>query len=289
MRILTFDIEDWFHIIQRYPDDILDKWSNYEVRIHQGMDRIFKILDDNNIKATFFILGYIARKHPEIVKRIHDLGYEVAAHSDMHKVAYKQSRNQYREDLSNCVNSLQDIIGAKIVSYRAPGFSIKKENVWAFEVLDELGIEFDASIFPASREDGGFDDFAQSTPSIIKYNNVRIKEFPMSINTFLGKRFTVTGGGYFRFFPYRLMRKMVAASNYTMTYFHPRDFDSGQPMLDGLSLKRKFKSYYNLAKSYTKLKQLAYDFDFIDLREADKMIDWDQVPEVDLTHYSHNK
>ena len=88
MRILTFDIEDWFHILQEYPDDILDKWSNYEVRIHKGMDRIFKVLDENDIKATFFIVGYIARKHPEIVKRIHDLGYEVAAHSDMHKVAY---------------------------------------------------------------------------------------------------------------------------------------------------------------------------------------------------------
>ena len=92
MRILTFDIEDWFHILQEYPDDILAKWDNYEVRIHKGMDRIFKVLNDNDIKATFFIVGYIARKHPEIVKRIHDLGYEVAAHSDMHKVAYKQSR-----------------------------------------------------------------------------------------------------------------------------------------------------------------------------------------------------
>ncbi|MAW20892.1 MAG: polysaccharide deacetylase [Flavobacteriales bacterium] len=289
MRILTFDIEDWFHILQKYPDDILDKWSNYEVRIHQGMDKIFKILDENNIKATFFVIGYIARKHPEIVKRIHDLGYEVGAHSDMHKVAYTQSRKQYGEDLSNCINSLQDITGEKIVSYRAPGFSIKKENVWAFEVLSELGIKYDASIFPASREDGGFDDFAESTPSVIKYKGVKIKEFPMSVNTVFGKRFTVTGGGYFRFFPYRFMRKMIARSNYTMTYFHPRDFDSEQPMLDGLSLKRKFKSYYNLSKSYTKLKQLAYDFDFIDIRQAEKMIDWDQAPLVDLTHYSDNK
>ena len=289
MKILTFDIEDWFHILQNYPDDILDRWSNYEVRIHKGMDRIFKVLDENDVKATFFIVGYIARKHPEIVKRIHDLGYEVGAHSDMHKVAYKQSRKEYKQDLSTCIKSIEDLTGVKVVSYRAPGFSIKKQNLWAFETLNELGIKYDASVFPAPREDGGLDIFTENSPSIIKYNGVMMKEFPMSINAFLGKKFTVTGGGYFRFFPYRLMRKMLKDADYTMTYFHPRDFDPKQPMLDGLSLKRKFKSYYNLSKSYTKLKQLIYDFNFIDLREASTLVDWSNAPIVDLSRYSNNK
>ena len=289
MKILTFDIEDWFHILQNYPDDILDRWNNYEVRIHRGMDRIFKVLDENDIKATFFIVGYIARKHPEIVKRIHDLGYEVGAHSDMHKVAYKQSRKEYEQDLSTCIKSIEDLTGVKVVSYRAPGFSIKKQNLWAFETLNELGIKYDASVFPAPREDGGLDIFTENSPSIIKYNGLMMKEFPMSINNFLGKKFTVTGGGYFRFFPYRLMRKMLKGADYTMTYFHPRDFDPKQPMLDGLSLKRKFKSYYNLSTSYTKLKQLVYDFNFIDLREASTLVDWDNAPVVDLSQYSDNK
>ncbi len=289
MNILTFDIEDWFHIIQKYPDNILERWSNYEVRIHNGMDRIFKILDENNVKATFFILGYIARKHPEVVKRIHDLGYEVAAHSDMHKAAYRQSKKEFKEDLENCINSLESITGEKVLSYRAPGFSIKKQNVWAFEILFELGIKYDASIFPAIREDGGFDDFSESTPSIVKYNDIQIKEFPMSINTIFGRKFTGTGGGYFRFFPYRLMRNMIKKSDYTMTYFHPRDFDPKQPMLDGLSLKRRFKSYYNLSKSYVKLKQMIHDFKFIDMREADSIINWEKAPVVDLSHYLDNK
>jgi hypothetical protein len=111
----------------------------------------------------------------------------------------------------------------------------------------------------------------------------------MSIQTVFGRKFTVTGGGYFRFFPYRLMKKMLKKADYTMTYFHPRDFDPNQPMLDGLSLRRKFKSYYNLSNSYTKLKQLIYDFDFIDLRDAAILVDWDNVPIVDLSHYSDNK
>lgn len=289
MRILTFDIEDWYHIIQKYPDDILDRWGNYEVRIHNGMDRIFKILDEKDIKATFFILGYIARKHPEIVKRIHDLGYEVAAHSDLHKPAYRQGREEYKQDLTDCINSLENITGEKVLSYRAPGFSIKKQNVWSFEVLNELGIKYDASIFPARRDHGGFDDFAESTPAIIKYNGTYIKEFPMSVNSFFGKKFAVTGGGYFRFFPYRFMRKIIQNADYTMTYFHPRDFDPKQPMMSGLSLERKFKSYYNLSKSYTKLKQMVYDFNFIDMREANSLVDWDNAPVVDLSHYSDNK
>ena len=133
MRILTFDIEDWFHIIQKYPNDILDRWDNYEVRIHNGMDRIFRILKDNNISATFFVLGYIARKHPEVVRRIHELGYEVGVHSDMHKAAYRQSRDEYKNDLISAIDSLEHIIGEKVISYRAPGFSIKRHNVWAFE------------------------------------------------------------------------------------------------------------------------------------------------------------
>ena len=289
MKILTFDVEDWFHIIQKYPENILQRWSNYEVRIHNGMDRIFKILDENNLKATFFVLGYIARKHPEIVKRIHELGHEVAAHSDMHKAAYLQTKLEFKEDLVNCVNRLESITGEKVVSYRAPGFSIKKQNVWAFEILYELGIRYDASIFPATREDGGFDDFSESTPVVVQYNGVCLKEFPMSINTFAGRKFTVTGGGYFRFFPYRWMRNMIAKADYTMTYFHPRDFDPKQPVLDGLSLKRRFKSYYNLSKSYVKFKQLIYDFDFIDMRSAASIVNWKNVPVVDLNHYLYNK
>jgi len=289
MKILTFDIEDWFHIIHKYPEDILDKWDNYEVRIHKGMDKIFQVLAEYDVKATFFVLGYIARKHPEIIKRIHDLGFEVAAHSNMHKAAYKQGREEFKKDLSDCMRSIEVITGEKVVSYRAPGFSIKKQNVWAFEVLNELGIEYDASIFPAKREDGGFDDFELATPSIIKYNGMSIKEFPMSIDTFMGRKFIASGGGYFRFFPYRLIRKLLNKADYTMTYFHPRDFDPKQPMLDGLTLKRKFKSYYNLSTSYTKLRQLVHDFDFVDMREAAEIIDWNNVPIIDLSHYSNNK
>ena len=287
IRILTFDIVDWFHIISPSADNTPERWSNYEVRIHNGMDRIFKILDENNIKATFFILGYIAKKHPEIVKRIHDLGYEVAVYYD--KCDYQKSRIEFKQDLQDCIDGLESITGEKVLSYRASGFSIKKQNVWVFEVLNELGIKYDASISSATRGDRDFYNSLESTPAIIKYNGMQIKEFPMSVNMFFGQKFTVTGGVYFRALPYRLTRKMIKNEEYTMTYFHPRDFDSKQLMLDDLSITKKFKSYYNLSKSQIKLSQMVYDFDFIDMREAVKLVDWDNVPIVDLSCFSDNK
>ena len=282
MNILTFDIEDWYHILHKYPNDILEKWKMYEDRVHIGTDKILEALLENNVKATFFALGYIAEKHPEIIKKIHDHGFEIGAHSDMHKVAYQQSPKEYKTDLETCIKRLEDITSEKVVSYRAPGFSVKKDNVWVFDILNDLGIKYDASIFPAAREDGGFINFKESRPVKLKFNECEIKEFPMSMNSFLRYRFTTTGGGYFRFFPYSLIKILVKKSNYTMTYFHPRDFDPNQPVLDGLSLKRRFKSYYNLSGSYPKFKKLLKDFNFIDIRQADKLIDWAKAPLVKI-------
>ncbi len=282
MNILTFDIEDWYHILQKYPDDILNKWDKYEDRINLGLDKIINSLLEHNISATFFVLGYIADKHPNIVKKIHQHGFEIAAHSYMHKVAYHQTKDQFENDLNRCIKSLESITGQKVISYRAPGFSVKKNNVWVFDVLAEHGIKNDASIFPALREDGGFISFNYSEPVILKRQDYMIKEFPMSVNRFLGLRFTATGGGYFRFFPYKFIHNIVKRSKYTMTYFHPRDFDPDQPMLEGLSLKRKFKSYYNLSKAYPKYQRLIKDFDFIDISEASKIINWDKAPVVNL-------
>ena len=282
MNILTFDIEDWYHILHKYPSDILEKWNAYEDRVHIGTDKIIEVLLENNVKATFFVLGYVAKKHPQIIKKIHDYGFEIGAHSDMHKVAYHQSFKEYKTDLKTCIKRLEDITSEKVVSYRAPGFSVRKENVWVFDILMELGIKYDASIFPAIREDGGFMNFKESQPVKLKFNNHELKEFPMSMNSFLGTRFTTTGGGYFRFFPYSLTRALVEKSEYTMTYFHPRDFDPNQPVLEGLSFKRKFKSYYNLSGAYSKFKQLVKDFNFIDIRQADKLIDWEKAPIVSI-------
>jgi polysaccharide deacetylase family protein (PEP-CTERM system associated) len=246
------------------------------------MDIIFQILDDHDVKATFFCLGWIAKKYPEIIKKIDALGYEIGSHSNMHQLAFEMTPDAYEEDLKTSIFEIEDIIGKKVKYYRAPGFSIKRDNLWAFESLINYGITVDSSIFPAKRAHGGISSFSESKPCMVSYNGINIKEFPINTMNFLGNRIIFSGGGYFRLFPYSLIHHESKKTSYVMTYFHPRDFDSGQPILDGLSRFRKFKSYYGLSKCEPKLRQWLSNFEFIDLSDAIKQVNWRDVKKIDL-------
>ncbi|MBN4062523.1 polysaccharide deacetylase family protein, partial [Bacteroidales bacterium AH-315-I05] len=151
MKVLTFDIEEWFHILDEPSTKTEKQWENYESRIHLNVDRILELLETKKQKATFFCLGWIAKKYPEVIRKIDDMGYEIATHSNLHQLVYEQTREEFKTDLENSIKLIEDITGKKIRVYRAPGFSIKEENKWAFEVLIENGIEVDCSIFPAER------------------------------------------------------------------------------------------------------------------------------------------
>lgn len=282
MKILTFDIEEWFHILDNESTKTEKNWGTYEARIHKNMDRIFEILEDTNVKATFFCLGWIAKKYPEVIRRIDAQGFEIATHSNLHQLAYEMKRNEYYEDLESSINSLEDITGKKVKTYRAPGFSITSKNLWTFEVLHELGIEKDCSIFPANRAHGGIPSFSESKPCIVSYNGIKLREFPINTANLLGKEIIFSGGGYFRAIPYGLIKRMTIKSDYVMTYFHPRDFDYDQPMISGLSPLRKFKSYYGLKGCENKLRQWLTDFEFTDLQGFENTINWDEVNVVDL-------
>jgi len=282
MNILTFDIEEWFHILDNESTKTEKQWANFESRLDHNMDKIFTLLQENNQKATFFCIGWVARKHPEIIKKIDALGYEVATHSDLHQLAYEFNKNQFRDDLELSIKSIEDIIGKKVITYRAPGFSVKKENLWVFDELLKFGIEIDCSVFPAKRAHGGLEDFGHAEPAYIELKEGRIKEFPINIHNVLGKNIIFSGGGYFRLFPYPMIKYFMKQSDYVMTYLHPRDFDPNQPIIEDLSLIRKFKSYYGLKNSYDKLERLIQDFSFIDIKEADRQINWDKSKVIKL-------
>ena len=282
MKILTFDIEEWFHILDNRSTKTELNWNNYEVRIHCNMDIIFDFLISNKLKATFFIVGWIAKKYPEIVRKIDSLGFEIGSHSNMHQLIYELNPSQIHDDTKKSIFILEDLIGKKILSYRAPGFSITEKNKWAFDVLTELGITKDCSIFPSSRAHGGFPNYGEAFPSIILHNGIKMKEFPINTVSVFGKPFVYSGGGYFRLLPYYLIKNWTNNSNYVMTYFHPRDFDHTQPIIKELSLYRKFKSYVGLKSCMPKLKKWVNDFDFIDLRSADKLIDWNKAKVINL-------
>ena len=280
MNILTFDIEDWYNCDFITPDM---NWEQYEVRIYEGVDKILEELDQRDIKATFFCLGWIAENHPEVVRKIHRNGHHIGCHSYKHELAFRFDRKGFAEDTKKATILIEDLIGEKINAYRAPGFSITEKNVWAFEVLAEFGFEYDCSIFPAAHDYGGFLSYGTAEPAILKLqNNMQIKEFPMNTKHILGRQLVFSGGGFFRFYPYFLIKEWSADSKYLMTYFHTRDFDPGQPMLESLPAMRKFKSYVGLSTAFSKFQNLLTDFEFLSIEEASKKINWEETRIVDI-------
>ncbi len=282
MNILTFDIEEWFHILDNASTKTPKEWARYETRIHQNMETIHGILESAQVRATFFVVGWIAEQFPEVVREIADKGYEIGSHTHLHQLVYEQDRTTFLKDVERSIKTLEDCTGQKVCSFRAPGFSITERNKWAFEVLHELGITIDSSVFASGRAHGGLPEYGTSLPSLLKYNGAELKEFPINTHAIFGKPFIFSGGGYFRLLPYGVIKNFTSKSPYVMTYFHPRDFDYGQPMIEGLSATRKFKSYVGLKSCKLKLEKWLNDFDFTNLENAVSQIDWSKTKTVNL-------
>lgn len=272
MNILTFDIEDWYNCDFITPDL---NWDKYEVRIYKGVEQLLQELDSRKIKATFFCLGWIAEKHPEVIRWIHKNGHHVGCHSYQHELAFRFDRQGFRKDTEKAKKLIEDLIGERINAYRAPGFSITEKNTWSLEVLAELGFEYDCSIFPAPHDYGGFTSYGKAEPAVLKLSNGhQIKEFPMNTRHILGRNLVFSGGGFFRFYPYFLIKDWAQDSPYLMTYFHTRDFDPGQPMIDSLPPMRKFKSYVGLSAAFAKFQNLLNDFEFVSVDDANNQMNW---------------
>jgi polysaccharide deacetylase family protein (PEP-CTERM system associated) len=282
MKILTFDIEEWFHILDNTSTKTELEWSKYESRIHKNMERVFSLLEETNSKASFFILGWIGEKYPEVVREICKRGFEIGSHTNLHQLVYEQTKEEFYQDVNRSVKTLEDISGKKVRMFRAPGFSITEKNKWAFEVLCDLGIEIDSSVFPAARAHGGMPSYGTSVPSILQYKGIELKEFPINTHQVLGRDVIYSGGGYFRILPYSIIKNWTEKDEYVMSYIHPRDLDPNQPMIKDLSYSRKFKSYVGLKKAEYKLKRWITDFDFIDVYNADSIIDWNNVRKITL-------
>lgn len=292
MNILTFDIEEWY-LEKMYFGNHAEKYKEFD----RYLGEILDTLDKRNLKGTFFCVGGLGREFPDVVKRIADRGHDVGCHSDIHTWLNKMTPDECLADTRKAVDSLEQVIGKKVKSYRAPAFSIGASNKWAFEVLAECGIERDASVFPAVRDFGGFADFGQKTPVIIKYNGIQIKEFPICTVKLMGKEFAYSGGGYFRFFPLWYIKKVMTSAEYSMTYFHIEDLLVGNnPLMtrqeyedyfkESGTLTARYKRYIkaNFGKkaAFDKLKKLLFAMDFSNLEQATAQTDWAKVPIVNL-------
>jgi polysaccharide deacetylase family protein (PEP-CTERM system associated) len=274
MNILTFDIEDWYNV-DFITEDF--NWDKYEVRIYTGVDRILDRLEKDNIKASFFCLGWLAEKHPDVIKRIDSMGHHIGCHSYQHQLAFRFTPEEFRSDTDKAKKLIEDVIGKEVNAFRAPGFSITKNNLWALEVLIQLGFKYDCSLFPADHDYGGYPDYGVVGPATLQLPSGTLKEFPISFHQVMGKNLVFSGGGFFRLFPYWLIKKWSKESPYLMTYFHPRDFDPEQPVFESQKGVRKFKSYVGLKRSFTKFDRYLNDFEFVNIEKADTQINWNNA------------
>lgn len=292
MNILTFDIEEWFAEETLYGnrEEMYVVYDNY-------LNRILDLLDTSNKKATFFCVGKLVPKYSSVIKLIANRGHEVGCHSNEHKFLNKITRQEVLEDTKAAVDAIEQVVGQKVISYRAPAFSIDENNKWVFEILAECGIERDASVFPAARDFGGFPHFGQKMPCIVEYNGIYIKEFPICTTKVLGKEIAYSGGGYFRFFPLGFVEKQMKKSPYTMCYFHIGDVIQATK---GVMSKEEYEAYFkeagtlkaryvrylksNLGKknAFSKMMRLIDKMEFVNLQQAEKSINWNHSTVVNI-------
>lgn len=291
MNILTFDIEEWY--LEYKNLGRAEKYAEYD----RYLDAILNNLEECNLKATFFCVGEMGKLFPDVIRKIQQSGHEIGCHSNIHTWLNKMTETECREDTYCAVDLLEQCIGGKVLSYRAPAFSIGESNKWAFEILAENGIERDASIFPAARDFGGFPKFGAKEPCIVEYNDIRIKEFPICTTKVLGKEMAYSGGGYFRFFPLSFVKKQIKTSLYTMCYFHIGDL---VPESNGVMSKEAYETYFkepgtlkaryirhlksNLGKkrAFSKMMLLIEDIEFVNMAQSDEQMSWNTSTIVKL-------
>ena len=265
VNALSFDIEDWFHIVQ--VDGLeAEHWDELTTRhtlVERYTDKILQTCEDANAKATFFVLGWIAERYPALIRRIAEAGHELASHGHMHDRVGLLGQERFAEDLARSIDAIGGASGVRVRGYRAPSFSITPGCEWAFDELAKAGIEWDSSLFPAPRGHGGY-PCPREPHRVISPSGAVIDELPMSVWSPGPGRVRVgfSGGGYLRLFPYALLRRAMASEALcgrgTVVYLHPRDFAPDSPRWP-MPPHRRFKCYVGLGSTQRKLERLLAD------------------------------
>ncbi len=260
---MTIDVEDYFQVSAFAPIIARDSWPTRECRVEANIERILAILADGGVHATFFTLGWIAERYPDMVKRIVAGGHELASHGYGHLRASDQTRTEFCDDITRSKALLEDIGGSAVLGYRAPSFSIGTGNLWALDVLHEAGYRYSSSIYPIQHDHYGMPD----APRFAFYPNGPdgLLEVPITTVMMGQRKLPAGGGGYFRLLPYALSRWMMQRVNRddhqpAIFYFHPWELDPGQPRPPGASMKTRFRHYVNLDRMEGRIKLLTRDF-----------------------------
>ena len=266
INAFTVDVEDYFQVSAFEKHVARSQWDQYASRVVDNTQRILRLLNRHDVQATFFVLGWVADRYPDLVREIHHAGHEVGSHSFWHRLVYDLSPEEFRDDLRRSRDVLEDLIGASVTAYRAPSFSITKRSLWALEILIEEGFCVDSSIFPIHHDRYGIPG-AKMSVHTLQTKAGQLWEFPPSVARFAGFNLPVSGGGYFRLYPFALTRYCLNRLNRTrqeafMFYVHPWEVDPEQPRLGVGSRMSRFRHHVNLSSTERKLEALLGNFRF---------------------------
>jgi polysaccharide deacetylase family protein (PEP-CTERM system associated) len=263
---LTVDFEDWYQGLE-IPHT---RWNGFEERIAPATHRLLDLLDAGGTRSTFFVLGWLAERHPALVRTIAARGHEVATHGWSHSFVYRLTPEAYRDELTRSIHLLEDLAGRPVLGHRAPYFSVTRASLWVFDLLLELGLRYDSSIHPVHNYRYGIDD-APRWPHAVERGGRTLTEFPLSTLRMLGCNLPVAGGAYFRIYPYALtraaFRRLNATGHAGVFYLHPWELDPAQPRIP-LPRRVALTHYVNLGATESRLRRLLADFRFAPMAEV---------------------
>jgi polysaccharide deacetylase family protein (PEP-CTERM system associated) len=272
LNALSFDIEDYYQVEAFKQFVRFEDWPQYSSRVAANTRKISDILDERNVKATFFILGWVAERFPALVKRLAADGHEIATHGYAHQMVYTQTPAEFEADLAHSIAVLSDLSGQPILGYRAPTYSIIEDSFWAFEILMRHKIRYDSSIFPITHDRYGVPNAERFPYTIQGKNGGILLEFPLSTLQVGKWNLPVAGGGYLRLFPYWLLKQSLRRLNRQrragIIYLHPWELDPEQPRIRNIPLSTRFRHYINLHSTAAKLRRLIHDFEFAPIRDV---------------------
>lgn len=268
----TVDVEDWFQVAALAPAVARESWASREYRAERNTDRVLAVLEEQGVRGTFFVLGWIAERSPQLVRRIAAAGHEVASHGYSHELIYRQSEAAFRSETARCKQLLEDLVGQAVLGYRAASFSITRASLWALDVLIDLGFRYDSSIFPIRHDRYGIPQAAREPGMLNAPSRRTLVEFPMSVATLCGAQVPVSGGGYFRILPYWLTRTGLRRINGAgelpfVFYMHPWEIDPQQPRV-AVGWLSRFRHYTNLGRCEARLRRLLQEFAFAPMRDV---------------------
>lgn len=272
VNAMTVDVEDYFHVSALSEVIKRSDWDAMEYRAEGSTDRLLELFASHGVRATFFVLGWVTKKSPGLVKRIHAAGHEIACHGMTHELVYRQTPEVFRQETRDSKVLLEDLIGAPVLGYRAASYSITARSLWAIDILCELGFRYDSSIFPIAHDRYGIPGAATRPGLMHGKDGCSIIEFPLSTAELLGRRVPVAGGGYFRLLPYWFTRWGLRSINERddqpfIFYLHPWEIDAGQPRFKASRLSR-FRHYTNLDVCEARLTRLIREFRFATVKDV---------------------